>query len=212
MTHSARWRQARRLTALIRWFIIHSIPPFIDSPMPAPSLSPTFPDLPTIEVDYRNLVLEHYNRLSLTGLPERDPGLHNVPLERVFVKLDTEVMQAGVLDPQARQERDRLERELAELEQAGQKIDRRRRDELRAQVKRLEREARKPQIVTQTVAEALAQHRRLAVVGGPGREEDAGFDQGRTAELEWQAGHLAGERRIQHPVDGVAIAFAGRAG
>lgn len=48
-------------------------------------------DWSEVEARYREQVVEHYNRLLLTGLPERDPGRHSVPLERVFVKLNTEI-------------------------------------------------------------------------------------------------------------------------
>ncbi len=53
-----------------------------------------------IEQRYRDQVVEHYNRLSLIGLPEREAALHGVPLEKVFVRLDTEVAQAGLVGAQ----------------------------------------------------------------------------------------------------------------
>lgn len=125
-------------------------------------------DWSEVEARYREQVVRHYDSLPLSGLPERDPGLHSVPLEKVFVKLNTEIAQSGALDPTAQRERARLEQELAELEAQGGKADRRQVAELQARIQDIEREARRPQIITQSVAEALLEYRRLVVVGGPG--------------------------------------------
>jgi hypothetical protein len=42
---------------------------------------------------YRRQVERVFNRISLTGLPERDPGLSELPLDRVFISLSVEVQQ-----------------------------------------------------------------------------------------------------------------------
>ena len=61
-----------------------------------------------IEARYRLQVADRYNRLSLTGLPERDPGLHEVSLEHVFVKLNTEIAQSGNQDATLQTEQDEI--------------------------------------------------------------------------------------------------------
>ena len=119
-----------------------------------------------IEQTYRDQLVAYYNHITLTGLPERQNDLHRVPLDKVFVKLNTEFAQAGRLDGAALRERRRLEEELYRLESDG--ADRRRMDALQSQLMRLEAETRRPQTVTLSVAEALHQHRRLVIVGGPG--------------------------------------------
>lgn len=44
---------------------------------------------------YREQVGRVFNRISLTGLPERDPRLNELPLDQVFVTLAIEVQQAA---------------------------------------------------------------------------------------------------------------------
>jgi NACHT domain len=49
---------------------------------------------PTDALDrYRGQVERVFNRISLSGLPERDPGLSELPLVRVFISLSVEVQQ-----------------------------------------------------------------------------------------------------------------------
>jgi hypothetical protein len=43
------------------------------------------------ETSYRRQVEQVYNRLALTGLPERDPRLNELPLDRIFVSLSVEL-------------------------------------------------------------------------------------------------------------------------
>jgi hypothetical protein len=43
---------------------------------------------------YRRQVERVFNRISLTGLPERDPGLSELPLDRVFISLAVDVRPA----------------------------------------------------------------------------------------------------------------------
>ncbi|NOX60559.1 MAG: NACHT domain-containing protein [Chloroflexi bacterium] len=147
------------------------------------------PGFQDIEQRYRQQVIKHYNRLTLTGLPERDPGLHGVPLEKVFVKLNVETRQAARLDPAVQRELERLQRELVKLEKEGGRGNRRQAQELQARIERLEAEARKPRIETLSVAEALQQYQRLAVVGGPGS--------GKTTLTRWLALTFAQNRQAE---------------
>jgi hypothetical protein len=45
------------------------------------------------EARYRTQIVTHYNKLPLTGLPERDSNLHEITLERIFVKLAVQLPQ-----------------------------------------------------------------------------------------------------------------------
>ncbi|MEM7538855.1 MAG: NACHT domain-containing protein, partial [Chloroflexota bacterium] len=121
-----------------------------------------------IEDRYRQQIVKYYNQLTLTGLPERESNLHKVTLDKVFVKLNTEIAQAGRLDNDAQRERMRLEQELYTLEQSGRGERNARAQELQARLFRLEQKARKPQTVTLSVADALHKYRHLVIVGGPG--------------------------------------------
>ena len=151
----------------------------------------------TMEQRYRDQVLEHYDRLSLTGLPERDPGLHGVPLEKVFVKLNTQVAQAGGMDAAFAGERARLVRELEALEQEGKSTRDGRVEQLRVEIDGLEAKARKPKTVTLSVAEALHKYQRLVVIGGPGS--------GKTTLARWLA--LTFARNCQAETDRLGANF-----
>ena len=158
----------------------------------------TTPNFTGVERRYREQIVKHYSRLSLTGLPERDPGLHDVPLERIFVNLATEVARPGAFNPALEQERVALKQELAELEKQGRRADRRRMDELRLRIERLEAEARRPQTISLSVADALRQYRRVAVVGGPGS--------GKTTLTRWLA--LTFAQNVQAAPDRLGPSFA----
>ncbi|MEM7532948.1 MAG: HEAT repeat domain-containing protein [Chloroflexota bacterium] len=137
--------------------------------------------LAQIEDRYCQQIVKHYNHLTLTGLPERETGLNTVPLDKVFVKLNTAVAQSGRLDNAAQRELMRLEQALSQLEAQGnvwgnvqgnvqgnaQGDNMRQRQELQARMAQLEAEAR-PKTVTLSVAEALQQYPHLVVIGGPG--------------------------------------------
>jgi HEAT repeat protein len=61
------------------------------------------------ETRYRRQVERVFNRISLTGLPERDPGLSELPLDQIFISLEIEVRQFSPFEPQA-ELRDKAER------------------------------------------------------------------------------------------------------
>ena len=119
-------------------------------------------DAGEVEARYRRQVIKHYNKLPLAGLPERDPGLHELTLEHIFVKLNVTIQQS--IDLGRAVEHLRLEEELRQRQSDLRTNDRRMTVELR----RLEREASQPKIISLSVAEALHQHRRLVILGGPG--------------------------------------------
>jgi hypothetical protein len=50
-------------------------------------------DWAEVETRYRAQVVKHYNRLTLTGLPERDPNLHELALDKIFVRLKIEIQR-----------------------------------------------------------------------------------------------------------------------
>ncbi len=72
------------------------------------------------EQHWRDSVVRVYNRIGLSGLAERDPHLHEVPLERVFVTLNVEVNQpvAGFIRERAKRAGRDPEDHPALLEQA----------------------------------------------------------------------------------------------
>ena len=45
---------------------------------------------------YRRQVERVFNRISLTGLPERDPGLSELPLDRVFISLTIQMPRTSL--------------------------------------------------------------------------------------------------------------------
>jgi len=118
-----------------------------------------------IEPLYREKVAETYNKLVLTGLPERDPRLNSIALEHIFVKLTIAVESAtafqSVLDFAAI----RAEVEADE-------------DSERLQRRRFEREQLPPPEPI-SIATALHQYRRLIMTGAPGS--------GKTTLLRWLA-------------------------
>jgi HEAT repeat protein len=102
-------------------------------------------------------VIRHYNKLALTGLPERDPGLHEVELEHIFVKLNIQLPH--VMEPDEHLV-GQITEELHNADELGltQK-------EL---VQRLHRSKQQRQPITLSLAEVLSQHSQLAIIGGPG--------------------------------------------
>lgn len=120
------------------------------------------------EKDYCTQIVHKYDRLELSGLPERRPDLHSVPLEQIFVKLQTEV---EYILPDNHKSKSKSQSET--IDKAGPKSS------------SLEAKSGEPggdspaqgdapqqrfHVVkeTKSVAEALHQHRRLLIVGGAG--------------------------------------------
>lgn len=92
----------------------------------------------TTEQNYRNIVVELYNQISTRALPERQQDLHELPLEKIFVKLNVTIEQREII----------YEKE---------------RDERLLRHERLEKKT-----ITLSIAEALQKYRHLLITGSPG--------------------------------------------
>ena len=112
----------------------------------------------------------------MTGLPECQ--LHQVPLERIFVRLNTTTLAQPFYGASDRDERRRIQLEgrLAQLEKRGDAATAR---EVERELARLERTTRQPQTETLSVADALHKHKCIVIIGGPGS--------GKTALTRWLA-------------------------
>jgi hypothetical protein len=135
------------------------------------------------ETRYRERVTQVYNRLSLTGLPERDPRLNELPLADIFVKLSLDV---------ARPEPDPIA-----LAAAGPEGDWAA-DEARKRLRLRQRQLQPPAPVALSVPEALRRHPRLVLVGAPGS--------GKTMLLRWLAVTFAQDRQGEPDRLGAALA------
>jgi predicted NACHT family NTPase len=124
------------------------------------------------EQRYRLQLGRVYNRMSLTGLPERDPRLNELPLDQIFITLAVEASQPPSLPD---------DREVAE---GG--ADKLPKDHRGDAVTRL-RPPLEPQKLS--VGEALHRFRRLVIVGAPGS--------GKTTLLRWLAVTFAANRQAE---------------
>jgi len=119
---------------------------------------------------YHQKVIETYNKLVLTGLPERDPRLHEIRLDNIFVKLTIAVEESfktvRYLKPP--------EFDKADLEAA--KYFRQREEKVEP----------KPM----TIAAALQKYRYLLITGAPGS--------GKTTLLRWLAVTFADRRQADN--------------
>jgi len=120
---------------------------------------------------YRDCIVKEYNKILMTGLPEREANLHDIPLDKVFIKLNITLESNRV---------ERLDRE--ELAERGQERG---------------REARRTEIITLSLSEALQKHRCLIMRGAPGS--------GKTTLLRWLAVTFATQR--QADVDRLGAPF-----
>ncbi len=110
---------------------------------------------------YRQQVVKHYNHLLLTGLPERGPNLHSVPLEDVFIGMSAEVSVAKA----PRRESVRSGDDLQEQEAGSKKAEHKWKQRLREERETFERHDGGTII---SIADALSKHSHLALLGGPG--------------------------------------------
>ncbi|MCL4861347.1 MAG: HEAT repeat domain-containing protein, partial [Caldilineaceae bacterium] len=145
-------------------------------------------DWAEVEARYRVQVAKHYNKLALTGLPERDPNLHEITLENIFVKLNVQLPQP------ARQHFVELEGAISptgELRVDDRLVGpaRRQREEIQRARQQLEMQMRPPEPVTLSVAEALQRYRCMVVLGGPGS--------GKTTLTRWLAVLFAHENQAK---------------
>jgi predicted NACHT family NTPase len=131
------------------------------------------------EERYRDQVQRVFNRISLTGLPERDPGLSELPLDRVFISLSVEIRRV-VTDLRFRLvEADRPDGPPALA--AGQP------EELLREGRPTAALPAAPEPLKISVGEALRRYRRLIIVGDPGG--------GKTTLLRWLAVTFAAGRQ-----------------
>jgi HEAT repeat protein/energy-coupling factor transporter ATP-binding protein EcfA2 len=145
----------------------------------------------TMEQCYRDHLTRIYNRLSLTALPERDPGVKDLPLDKVFVKLNV-VMPAP--SPSAVSFR-----RFAELEEDGGEFATQRhfprpvdgKDGMMEEWRwrQYREEVKAPPPVPISIATALQQHRHLVILGTPGS--------GKTTLLRWLAITFAQQQQAQ---------------
>ena len=131
------------------------------------------------EERYRDQVQRVFNRISLTGLPERDPGLSELPLDRVFISLSVEVRRV-VTDLRFRLvQGDRPDG--ASAPDGGHP------EELMRGDRPSPRSPPAPESVKLSIGQALSQYRRLIIVGDPGS--------GKTTLLRWLAVTFAAARQ-----------------
>ncbi len=111
---------------------------------------------------YCHCVVKEYNKILMTGLPEREANLHDIPLDKVFIKLNIALESSRF---------ERLDREEFAAERGQEQW----------------REARRTEIVTLSLSEALQKHRCLIMRGAPGS--------GKTTLLRWLAVTFATQRQ-----------------
>ncbi|MFN8486903.1 MAG: HEAT repeat domain-containing protein [Caldilineaceae bacterium] len=140
-------------------------------------------DFAAVEQRYRDQVVKHYNKLALTGLPERDPGLHEISLEQIFIKLNIELPQptaTGFLgidgkyypsgsyygvDGEYHPPNSYYDVNAGKYQLSPDimKDNQYKRERRLAEMTR-----RRPEPITLSVADALRRHPHLTIIGGPG--------------------------------------------
>jgi HEAT repeat protein/energy-coupling factor transporter ATP-binding protein EcfA2 len=136
---------------------------------------------PTIEQRYHTHIIHHYNRLSLTALPERDAGVKDLPLDKVFVKLNVVVPTPPVSLERGEFSRQRHFPQPADGEENW--LERIRRLIQQREV------VRPPPPVPISIATALQRYRHLVILGAPGS--------GKTTLLKWLATTFAQQQQAQ---------------
>ncbi|OQX14511.1 MAG: hypothetical protein BWK80_41740, partial [Desulfobacteraceae bacterium IS3] len=129
------------------------------------------------EKDYLNKVSEIYNRLSMKGLPESDAALHEIPLEKIFVRLTIQIRQDTFSARQAYED---------EKEAENLSSDDAERLRMQREIRHMEREKSR---VDLSIADALHRHPRLLIVGDPGS--------GKTTLTRWLAVIFAKKQQAQ---------------
>jgi predicted NACHT family NTPase len=124
---------------------------------------------------YSAQVVRVYNSLSLTGLPERDPRLNQLPLDDIFVTLSVDIDVSEPSSPANGFEPSKPDDPLAPRGQRS------------AEMRLRQRAPPVPQRLS--VGEALSRYRRLVIVGAPGG--------GKTTLLRWLAVTFASERQAE---------------
>src|SRR5271165_272641 len=150
------------------------------------------PLAPSAAARYCSQVARIYNNLSLTGLPERDPRLNQLPLDHIFVKLSIEI---EIAQPSSEEQALRLAalQRFSPLSQPepGRGVAESLRttglDSLKGADFLRQRSA--PVLQQLSIGEALKQHRRLVIVGAPGS--------GKTTLLRWLAVTFAAQRQAE---------------
>ena len=124
---------------------------------------------------YSAQVVRVYNSLSLTGSPERDPRLNQLPLDDIFVTLSVDIDVSEPSSPANGFEPSKPDDPLAPRGQRS------------AEMRLRQRAPPVPQRLS--VGEALSRYRRLVIVGAPGG--------GKTTLLRWLAVTFASERQAE---------------
>ena len=140
-----------------------------------------------IEQIYRQQVVKIYNRIPLTGLPERDPRLNDIPLDKIFIKLTLESkVSALALESKvsALALEDSKASALALKSKASALEDE---DFLRHQWEREQLAERSPEPIA--LASALQKYPRLLITGAPGS--------GKTTLLRWLAVIFANQQQAE---------------
>ena len=131
-----------------------------------------------IEQIYRQQVVKIYNRIPLTGLPERDPRLNDIPLDKIFIKLTLESKVSALALEDSKASALALKSKASALEDE---------DFLRHQWEREQLAERSPEPIA--LASALQKYPRLLITGAPGS--------GKTTLLRWLAVIFANQQQAE---------------
>ncbi len=138
-------------------------------------------DYQAAERHYRQQLIKIYQGLKLIGFPERERGLSEIPLERIFVRLKTKI------EHRHRDDHEQSRRDLKALLLSHDETEQVQREVMQA----FEEEvvAMQPKVETLTIAETLDRYRRVVIIGAPGS--------GKTTLMRWLALTFARNRQAQ---------------